>query len=194
MPAKSASSRNSHLRLRIAQVAAQLMAEHGIRDYAFAKRKAARQLGVTDTHALPGNEEIDEALRSYHALYSPDEHAETLRAQREQALAVLEAFGQFSPMLTGAVLSGTASDHTHIEIELYADASKEFEQFLINEGASFKVADRHGRYGYLIYSDPADIMVTVLPLNSQHANSRGRADGVRRMNAEQLTRLLQEQD
>ena len=194
MPVKSGSSRNSHLRLRIAQVAAQLMAEHGIRDYAFAKRKAARQLGVTDSHALPNNDEIDEALRSHHALYGPDEHAETLRAQREQALAVLQAFGQFSPMLTGAVLSGTASDHANIEIELYADASKEFEQFLLNQGASFKVADRPGRQAYLIYSDPADILVTVLPLSSQHAHSRGRADGAKRMNAEQLSRLLQEQD
>lgn len=193
MPAKSAPARNSHLRLRIAQVAAQLMAEHGIRDYALAKRKAARQLGVTDSHVLPGNEEIDEALRDYHAIYRPDEHAQTLRAQREQALAVLEAFGQFSPLLTGAVLAGTASDHANIEIELYADASKEFEQFLVNQGVSFKVADRNGRHGYLIYSDPADVLVTVLPLSSLHAHSRGRADGVKRMNAEQLTLFLQGQ-
>ena len=182
--------RNSQLRQRIAQVAAQLMAEHGIRDYAFAKRKAARQLGVVDTQALPSNDEIDEALRSYHALYRDEEHEATLRAQREQALAALHTFGRFNPLLTGAVLEGTASEHTNIEIELYVDASKEFEQFLINEGASFKVADRNGRHGYLIYSDPADILVTVLPFDSLRAHGRARADGLKRVNAEQLSRLL----
>ena len=192
MPSKPMSARHDHVRLRIAQVAAQLMAEHGIRDYAFAKRKAARQLGVTNTQTLPSNDEIDEALRSYHALYRPDEHGQMLRAQREQALSVLRAFDRFSPLLTGAVLEGTASDHAHIEIELYADASKEFEQYLINEGASFKVADRNGRHSYLIYSDPADIMVTVLPLASLHAHSRARADGIKRVNAEQLNRSLEE--
>lgn len=192
MPAKSGSSRNSHLRLRIAQVAAQLMAEHGIRDYAFAKRKAARQLGVTDTHALPGNDEIDDALRSHHALYGADEHEAILRAQREQALDVLKAFDRFDPALVGSVVNGTATDFSNIEIELYADASKEFEQFLINEGASFKVADRNGRHGFLISSDPADILVTVLPLSSQHASSRARADGMKRMNVDQLAEFLKQ--
>lgn len=187
-----ATTRHAHTRLRIAQVAAQLIAEHGIRDYAFAKRKAARQLGVTDAQSLPSNDEIDEALRSHHALYRSDEHGAMLRAQREQALSALQAFGRFNPLLTGAVLEGTASDHANIEIELYADASKEIEQFLINEGASFKVADRNGRHGYLIYSDPADILVTVLPLGNLHVHGRGRADGLKRVNAEQLSRLLEE--
>lgn len=188
----SAPARHAHTRLRIAQVAAQLIAEHGIRDYAFAKRKAARQLGVTDTQTLPSNDEIDEALRSHHALYRSDEHSEMLRVQREQALSALQAFDRFNPLLTGAVLEGTASDHANIEIELYADASKEIEQFLINEGASFKVADRNGRHGYLIYSDPADILVTVLPLGNLHGHGRGRADGLKRVNAEQLSRMLRE--
>lgn len=191
---KTTSSKNSQLRLRIAQVAAQLMVEHGIRDYAFAKRKAARQLGVTDTHVLPSNEEIEDALRSYHALYSPVEHDTMLRAQREQALDILKVFERFDPALVGSVLNGSATEHANIEIELYADASKEFEQFLINEGASFKVADRHGRHGFLIYSDPVDILVTVLPLASQHAAGRSRVDGVKRVNAEQLAKLLQCQD
>ena len=52
----------THLRLRIAQLAAQLMIESGIRDYAFAKRKAAKQLGVSAARGLPSNEEVDAAL------------------------------------------------------------------------------------------------------------------------------------
>ena len=48
-------SSRSHLRERITQLAARLMAEDGIDGFAFAKRKAARQLGAADTPHLPHN-------------------------------------------------------------------------------------------------------------------------------------------
>ena len=44
--------------LRIAQVAARLIAEHGITDWSLAKRKAARQLMLPEREALPGDDEI----------------------------------------------------------------------------------------------------------------------------------------
>ena len=50
-------SSRSHLREPITQLAARLMAEDGIDDFAFAKRKAARQLGAADTPHLPHNRE-----------------------------------------------------------------------------------------------------------------------------------------
>ena len=59
------------MRSRIAHLAARLMAEDGIEDYALAKRKAARQAGVPDTRELPANEEIDAALRAYQQIYHP---------------------------------------------------------------------------------------------------------------------------
>lgn len=192
MRTRAGAARQEQMRLRIAQLAARLMVEHGIRDHALAKRKAARQLGAPDSHSLPNNDEIDAALRDYHALYGRDDHAEMLRAQRSQALEALQALHRFDPVLTGAVLDGTAAGHAHIEIELYADASKELEQFLLNQGASFKVADRRGREGFLIHSEPCDILVTVLPLASQHAVARGREDGLKRANAMQLRKLMDE--
>ncbi len=180
------------MRIRIAQLAAQFMAEHGIRDYALAKRKAARQLGAPDTHSMPGNDEIDAALRSYHALYNAEDHRLTLLAQRRQALEALRAFERFQPVLTGAVLEGTASSHADIEIEVHADASKEFEQFLINEAADFRVADRNGRHGFLVYSTPSNIHVTVLPMSSLHAHARARQEGLKRASARQLERVIEE--
>ena len=45
-------------RSRIAYLAARLMAEDGIEDYALAKRKAARQAGMPDTRELPTNYEV----------------------------------------------------------------------------------------------------------------------------------------
>jgi hypothetical protein len=66
-------------RIRIAQTAARLIAEHGLTDWTLAKRKAARQLLLPDTAALPSNDEIETALASHHALFGGDAHA-TLRA------------------------------------------------------------------------------------------------------------------
>ena len=47
------------LRQSIASVAARLMVEDGIEDYAQAKRKAARQVGAPDARLMPTNEQID---------------------------------------------------------------------------------------------------------------------------------------
>ena len=51
------------VRSRIAHIAARLMAEDGIEDHALAKRKAARQAGLSDSRQLPDNDEINEALK-----------------------------------------------------------------------------------------------------------------------------------
>src|SRR5512145_2523722 len=56
-------NKQTSTRARIAAAAARLMAEDGIDDFALAKRKAARQLGVTEAQALPGNDEIEAELR-----------------------------------------------------------------------------------------------------------------------------------
>lgn len=192
MPPKDLSPRHAQMRIRIAQLAAQLMVEHGIRDFALAKRKAARQLGAPESHSLPGNDEIEAALRAHQSLYRPDEHRRLLQALRHQALEVLEALQRFDPVVVGGVLNGTVSRHSDIEIELYADSSKDFEQYLLNEGIAFKVKDRNGQGVYLLYSEPADVWVRILPAENRHAVGRNRQDGRRRMNARQLAQLLQD--
>src|SRR5438105_15216499 len=92
-------NRQTDMRARIAAAAARMMAEDGIDDYALAKRKAARQLGAETTHALPGNDEVEEALRAYQELYQSDEQPELLRELRETALDIMEALGDFRPYL-----------------------------------------------------------------------------------------------
>lgn len=192
MPPKDLSPRHAQMRIRIAQLAARLMVEHGIRDFALAKRKAARQLGAPESHSLPGNDEIEAALRAHQSLYRPDEHRLLLQALRRQALEVLQAFQRFEPVVVGGVLNGTVSQHSDIEIELYADSSKDFERHLLNEGIEFKVKDRNGQGVYLLYSEPADVWVRILPAENRHAGGRQRQDGPRRMNAKQLSQLLQD--
>ena len=64
-----------NLRRALAQEAARIMSEHGIRDFLTAKRKAAERFGVADGNVLPRNTEIEDALAEYHRLFGGDEHA-----------------------------------------------------------------------------------------------------------------------
>lgn len=128
----------TNLRRQIASAAARLMAEEGIEDYAFAKRKAARQLGCSDSHILPNNREIEEALKDYLAVYQAEEQPAALRALRAAALAAMRYLEAFSPYLTGGVLAGTAGRFSTIELELYPDSAKEVEIFLLGRNMDFE--------------------------------------------------------
>lgn len=134
-PAPPASSR---LRQNIASHAARLMAEEGIDDYGFAKRKAARALGASESEALPGNHEVEAELRAYQALYQEEEHPERLRDLRETALEVMSLLSHHHPYLTGAVLEGTAGRYAEIEIELFADSSKDVEIELLSRDIPYE--------------------------------------------------------
>ncbi|MDP2787829.1 MAG: hypothetical protein Q8O79_07120 [Pseudomonadota bacterium] len=173
-------------RSRIAELAARLIAEHGIQDYALAKRKAARSLGLPDGRGLPSNEEVDAALIDRQSLYEPEAQAALLLALRQQALAVMRVFGHFSPSLTGMVASGAVSEHSLIELDINADSSKDFEQYLVNQSIEFKVQDKGGRMAYLIYSEPTDVLVRISPGDGHHAASGARM----KLSLPQLEKLL----
>ncbi len=130
------------IRERVAQLAAQLIHEHGIQDFALAKRKAARQLGIAEAHHLPGNIEIEAALKDYQALFHADTHPAILQQLRGIAIETMEMLKEFSPYLTGSVLNGTANEHSDIQIELFTDNEKDVELFLLNQNIQFKQGQR----------------------------------------------------
>jgi hypothetical protein len=134
-------SRKTEMRERIAAAAARIMAEDGIDSFALAKRKAARQLGAPDTEALPRNEEVEEALHAYRALYQADEHPQRVAELRRLALDAMRAFEQFSPYLTGPVLKGTAGPYAEIELQLFPESPKDVEIYLLDRGISFATAE-----------------------------------------------------
>lgn len=173
-----------YLRARLAQLAAQLMAEHGIRDHALAKRKAARQLGVVSANVLPSNEEIDEALKAHMALFEPEDFERDLEAVQRQAAEVMTMLESFQPVLTGALVQGVAAPHQAIELEIFSDSSKDFERFLLNRDIPFKVEERRGISIFTLYAEPTDIEVRVMPEQTAHAR--------RSLTVEQLRRLLAE--
>jgi len=147
MPRNAKHTRQLHhmeaMRRDITSLAARLMAEDGITNYGMAKRKAAKQLGVPDSEALPANQEIEEALREYLSIFQADELQERLALLRREALEIMRRLEMFKPYLTGPVLEGIAGRYTEAEIELFADSAKEVEIFLLDHGIRFEYADIH---------------------------------------------------
>ena len=165
------SGRNDR-RSRIAYLAARLMAEDGIEDYALAKRKAARQAGVPDTRELPGNEEIAEALRTYQQIYHAEEHRDRLRALRETAVRAMRELSRFNPFLTGSVLDGNAGKYADINLQLFTDNAKAVELHLIDRGVPYRTAQKRLYSGeetrtvpvYTVSDQGTDIELTVLSM------------------------------
>jgi len=134
-----------HLRQLVAQQAARMMAEDGISDFSYAKKKAGRQLGAIENNILPTNAEVEEALKLYNALFLSEEQPENLRNLRSNALFTMQMLGRFNPHLTGAVLDGTAGLLTETHIHLFADSIKDVEMFLLNQQIPFDVNEKSYR-------------------------------------------------
>ena len=169
------------MREQLAHQAAKLMAEDGITDHAFAKRKAARQLGAADTQHLPSNQEVDDALQSYRALYQQDSHPGVLRQLREEALQTMRLLAEFHPYLTGSVLSGTAGEHSDINLMLFSDDTKAVLLFLLKSKIDFEDGAWKVRVGgheemvpsYTLTGESGtQIHIIVLPENARHSGSR----------------------
>jgi len=144
---KARSRRDSNLRRQLAYIAARMMAEDGIADFAAAKWKAARQAGLEDAKLLPDNQEIEAALREYQGLYQSDEHPARLRRLREIAVKVMRDFSEFRPALVGSVLSGTAGEHSDVNLQLFTDDPKSLTLFLLNRRYRFEEGSRRARRG-----------------------------------------------
>jgi hypothetical protein len=172
-------------RSRIAHLAARIMAEDGIEDYASAKRKAARQAGVPDTRQLPTNEEVEEALRIYQTLYMGDSHHERLRELREHALRMMQELERFNPYLTGSVLSGRAGKYADINLHLYTDSAKAVEIYLLDNDVGYRAGQMRFYCGpevctvptYTIDDDGIEVQIAVLALDDLRRPVRTTPEG-----------------
>lgn len=194
---KLAPSASSHLRRSIASAAARLMAEEGIGDYGAAKRKAARSLGAAEGEALPTNEEIETELRAWQSLYQEDEQRERVHDLRTTALEVMQLLAEFHPYLTGAALDGTAGRYSAVEIDLYADSSKDVEIALLSHGISYDISNNK-RIGVetqlrLEWND-FPVLISVYPpvAERQQPKNPHSGRGRHRVRADAVIELLQE--
>lgn len=138
MPPHDNFQKSSTLRREIAALAARMMAEDGISDFGFAKRKAAKQLGANLSESLPNNAEIEAELRVWQALYQDEEQADRLLAMRTAAVEIMQLLAEFRPYLTGGALDGTAGRYSELEIELYPESAKEVEIFFLNQDLAYE--------------------------------------------------------
>lgn len=131
------------LRAEIAALAARMIAEDGA-DYGTAKRKAAKVILGSQKipgDVLPDNAQIESEVREYQSLFFGQEHAQHLQHLRAIALEMMENLREFSPYLTGAVLNGTAGEHSDIHIQLFAESSKDVAVFLLNHDINYEVSE-----------------------------------------------------
>ena len=201
MRQKELGAKRQQMRETIAHLAARLMAEDGIQDFAAAKRKAARQMGAPDTRSLPSNDEIERALRAYQEIYQKDEQRQRLRALRQLALSMMALLADFNPHLTGSVLNGTAARHADINLQCFTDNEKDLEHFLLNRKIPYRRGDKRFRVGdgyrsvpvFTLHGEEVAIDITVLARSDLRNAPRGQAGGgaLERARAEQVEALLE---
>jgi hypothetical protein len=192
---KLAPSASSYLRRSIASAAARLMAEEGLTDYGAAKRKAARSLGAAEGEALPTNEEIETELRAWQSLYQEDEQLERVHDLRTTGLEVMQLLAEFHPYLTGGALDGTAGRYSAVEIELFADSSKDVEIALLSHGISYDIMDnRRAGVDAQLRLDWNDfpVLIAIFPpvAERQQAKNPHGGRGRNRVRAEAVIELL----
>lgn len=132
----------------LTQEAARIMSEEGVRDFLFAKRKAAERLGFDPRSLhLPTNLEVEEALAEHQRLFRSDTQPKNLRHLRETARNALRLFASFNPRLVGPVLSGTASEHAIVYLHLFSDLAEEVAVFLMEKGIPYEHTARKLKSG-----------------------------------------------
>lgn len=183
-----ASGDREDLAIELAAAAARLIAEDGC-DYATAKRKAAQQvLGDAARGRWPENDLVESELRRYLRTFGGAEHAALLAELRTAALALMEHLSPFNPHLVGAVLNGTATEHSALHLHLFTDSAKDVEIFLLDDGVRFTVEDGDESSGALecirlqvprrlvaAMTHPPEAVLSVLPTDAVRVAARFRS-------------------
>ena len=126
----------------IAQEAARIIVNHGVRDYRVAKQKAAERLGVSSRGSLPGNSEIEAAVAEHLQIFGGDAHEDRLRLMRVAALSAMELLSGFTPRLVGPVLSGTADENSVVNLHVFADSPEQVAMELEQIGVAYRPYER----------------------------------------------------
>lgn len=161
------------LRERLAQEAARLIVEHGIADYGHAKRKAAERLGVREFGALPSNAHIEASVAERQRIFAPHDHDHRLAELRQLAATVMARLATFRPRLVGAVLHGTATINSAVELHAFSDTPETVEAVLRQSGHNVQDTQRRLRFtpgqepglvpGYRFTAEGEQVIVLVFP-------------------------------
>ena len=149
----------------ITQAAARLVVEEGL-EYGLAKRKAARDLTRRLARAadLPSNEQVEDEVREYLAIFHADSQPSELAALRRLAGQWMERLAEFRPHLTGAVWRGTATRRSAVQLELYCDDPKSAEIALLNLHVDYEVGGNGDQTDLIRLEAPCRELGQAVPL------------------------------
>ena len=186
----------------LAQEAARIIVDHGVRDYRVAKQKAAERLGVGARGYLPGNAEIEAAVADYLQIFGGESHADLLRLMRTAALSAMGLLSEFSPRLVGPVLIGTADENSAVNLHLFTDSPEMVAMEIGDMGISFRpyerrLKSRRGQVelypGFEFSHCSETVQATVFPVDGIRQAPMSPVDGkpMRRMDSDGVQALLQ---
>ncbi len=173
MPKKRSSS-DDRARQMLAQEAARIIVNHGVRDYRLAKTKAAERLGFTTRASLPGNAEVERAVSEHLALFGRESHADFLLVMRRIALSAMDLLETFTPRLVGPVLHGTADSNSAVNLHVFADSPEAVAFTLSDLGLSYRPYERRLKSrrdqvelfaGFEFRHEQASVEATVFPVD-----------------------------
>jgi hypothetical protein len=194
-------SETERARQVLAQEAARIMVDHGIRDYRVAKQKAAERLGVGSRGSLPGNAEIEAAVAEHLQLFGGESHEERLRLMRVAALSAMQLLSPFTPRLVGPVLSGTADENSAVNLHVFADSPEMVAMELADIGVNYRsyerrLKSRHDQFdtfaGFEFHHSNSPIQATVFPVDGIRQAPMSPVDGkpMRRVDREAVQEML----
>lgn len=200
MASKRSGQRPDHQRASIADEAARIMMERGMTDYRLAKAKACERLGLR-AGPLPSNEEVEAALAARNRIFRGDRHDLQLRRLREAAVDVMRRLDVFNPRLVGSVLTGTATEHSAIDLHLYSDTPETVGAQLGALGLEPRAIQFQHRWrrgvaervpGYRFYAQDFEYLASVFPEGRRAHAPLSPVDGrpMRRANHREVARIL----
>ncbi|NIQ98098.1 MAG: hypothetical protein GWO11_04115 [Desulfuromonadales bacterium] len=195
---------SDHIRELVAQEAARLMYEEGVKEYRDAKHKAARRFGAQKAASLgshlPSNAEIHAELRRLLELHEEKVLPERVWRLRLLALSYLELFEPFHPYLVGSVLSGVVREKSDIDLHLFADSAEEVDDFLRQRGIPFDFEVTTVRKGnafldyphFYLDDDGVIVECTVYPAGQRHQAPKSSITGkaMARADAKKLRKII----
>jgi hypothetical protein len=158
----------------LAQEAARIIVDQGVRDYRLAKIKAAERLGFNSRGSLPRNAEIEHAVSEHLQLFGRESHADFLHIMRQVAISAMELLESFAPRLVGPVLNGTADPNSAVNLHVFADSPELVAIALSDLGISYRPYERKLRSrrdnaetfaGFQFMHEDTSVEATVFPID-----------------------------
>ena len=133
-------------------------------------------------------------MRAYNELFFGETQPARLMYLRKLALELMDELAQYSPYLVGAIVNGTAGDHSDLHLHLFPESPKDVEIYLLNKDVHFEVSEAASLKSR---SEPVEVVSFMWRKEGVHLtlyspeDQRGPANKIDRASRATLARLLE---